>query len=84
MYGSCPDDCSCLPLTCFAGGACVRVAFAAIDDAVSERLGAMGLREGVLCTILQNADKMILRIGGSRLGVPRELAMQLYAQEVRV
>lgn len=78
------DDasCPCLPLTCFACGACVRLAFAALGDSDTERLGAMGLREGARCTVLQNTDKMILRVGGSRLGLPHELATKLFAQEV--
>lgn len=77
-----PAACPCLPLTCFACGACVRFAFAHPDAADAERLGALGLRAGARCTILQNTDKMIVRIGGSRLGLPRELAMQLFAEEV--
>ena len=75
-------DAPCLPLTCFACGACVRLAAAALGDQESTRLGEMGLCEGAQCTILQNADKMILRVGGSRYGVPRDLAMRLFAQEV--
>lgn len=82
MKEGCPDPEACRPLTCFACGACVRVAFSAFHPAESERFGAMGLREGALCTILQNADKLILGIGGCRLGVPVELAMQVFAHEV--
>lgn len=77
-----PAACPCLPLTCFACGKCVRFSFALPGAPDVERLGALGLREGAQCTILQNADKMIVRIGGARLGLPRELAMQLFAEEV--
>lgn len=72
----------CQPLTCFMRGACVRLAFAALDGDDAERLGAMGLREGARFTILQNADKLILRLGESRLGLQRDLAMRLFGQEV--
>ena len=75
-----PDACP-LPLTCFASGACVRLAFATMGSHEAERLGEMGLCEGAQCTILQNAEKLILGVGGSRFGVPRELAMQLFAHE---
>ena len=71
MNRSCSD---CQPLTCFMR--------AALDGDDAERLGAMGLREGAQCTILQNADKLILRIGESRLGLQRDLAMRLFGQEV--
>lgn len=74
MNDACP-----IPLTCFASGTCVRLAFAALGVGECERLGAMGLREGAQCTVLQNSDKLIVRVGESRLGVSREVAMQLFA-----
>ena len=58
------------------------MAFSATEPSETERLGAMGLRAGALCTIVQNTDKLIVGVGGSRLGLPKDLAHQLFAQEV--
>lgn len=74
------DNCP-MPLTCFASGTCVRLAFTACGVGECERLGAMGLREGAQCTILHNTENMIVRIGESRLGVSREIAEQLFAHQ---
>jgi Fe2+ transport system protein FeoA len=76
MNDGCP-----LPLTCFASGTCVRLAFAALGVGECERLGAMGLCEGARCTILHNTDKLIVRVGESRFGVSREVAAQLFAHQ---
>jgi Fe2+ transport system protein FeoA len=74
MADGCP-----IPLTCFASGACVRLAFTALGAGESQRLGAMGLHEGAQCTILHNTDKLIVRVGESRFGVSREIAARLFA-----
>jgi Fe2+ transport system protein FeoA len=70
-----------MPLTCFGQGCRVQLEYMALEPEAAGRLRAMGVREGACVCILQNADKLIFHVGGSRLGVQRELAMQLYGTE---
>ena len=70
-----------MPLTCFGQGCRVHLAYMALDPDAAGRLRDMGVREGACLSILQNNDKLICHVGGSRLGVQRELAMQLYGTE---
>lgn len=70
-----------MPLTCFGNGCHVQLEFMALEPEAAGRLRDMGLREGACICILQNADKLICHVGGCRLGVQRELAMQLFGTE---
>ena len=76
--------CGCnvpMPLTCFGQGCRVQLEYMALDPDAAGRLRDLGVREGTCLCILQNTDKLIFHVGGSRLGVQRELAMQLYGTE---
>ena len=78
-----PDAALPVPLTCFCGGARVQLDFMSLDAEHAQRLRTMGLREGTCFSIVQNEDKLIFHVGECRLGLRREVAMQLFGREVR-
>ena len=63
------------PLTSFRNGSDIQLAFLGLEPAIAQRVRELGLREGVHVAILQNSDKLIVRVSGSRIGLRRELAM---------
>lgn len=65
------------PLTSFMDGCDVVVQL--IFGEAAHRLRDVGLREGALVAVVQNRGNLIVRIAGSRVGIRRELAMQILA-----
>lgn len=65
------------PLTSFMDGCDVVVQL--IFGEAAHRLRDVGLREGALVAVVQNKGNLIVRIAGSRVGIRRELAMQILA-----
>lgn len=39
----------------------------------------MGLREGAQVEVIQNSDKLIVRLAGCRIGLRRDVAAEIYA-----
>ncbi len=66
------------PLTSFGHGIDVKLAFLGLDPATAQRMRELGLREGTQVAILQNSDKLIVRVSDSRIGLRRELAMRIF------
>ncbi len=66
------------PLTSFRNGSDIQLAFLGLEPAIAQRVRELGLREGVHVAILQNSDKLIVRVSGSRIGLRRELAMRIF------
>ncbi len=65
------------PLTSFTDG-CDIVVYG-ISGEAAHRLRDVGLREGALVAVLQNTGNLIVRVAGCRIGLRRELAMQILA-----
>ena len=65
------------PLTSFMDGCDVVVQL--IFGEAAHRLRDVGLREGALVAVVQNTGNVIVRVAGSRIGIRRELAMQILA-----
>ncbi len=72
-----------IPLAAFGCGKCVHVHYMCLDPEQAERLREMGVCEGRCVSVLQNADKLIVRAGGSRVGLHRTLAESLFGTEVQ-
>jgi Fe2+ transport system protein FeoA len=74
-----PPDGAPAPLTAFARGQHVRIAWLGLDGPEAARLRDLGVREGCTACIMMNADKCILGLGACRLALQREVAMHLFA-----
>ncbi len=68
------------PLTSFKDGANILLDF--IGGEAAHRLRDLGLREGALVAIVQNTGNLIVRVAGCRIGLRRELAMQILGTPV--
>jgi Fe2+ transport system protein FeoA len=69
-------------LATFGCGKCVQLNFLCLEPGQALRLREMGLCEGKQVCVLHNTDKVIVRSGGSRIGLHRDLAHQIYGTEV--
>ncbi len=66
------------PLSSFRHGCEVVVCHLACEGAC--RLRDVGLREGALVSVLQNSGNVIVRAEGCRIGLRKELAMNILAR----
>lgn len=69
-------------LATFGCGKCVQLNFLCLEPGQALRLREMGLCEGKQVCVLHNTDKVIVRSGGCRIGLHRDLAHQIYGTEV--
>ena len=69
------------PLTSFRIGSTIILAFMGLDPENAQRMRDLGLREGACVVILQNADNLIVGIADSRIGLRREIAMQIFGSQ---
>lgn len=67
------------PLTCYACGVCVKLAFLALAPAEAERLRDLGVREGNDVHLLRNEETVICGVESCRIALRREVAMQVFA-----
>jgi len=67
------------PLTSFACGVVVQLAFLSLLPAEAERLRDLGIREGNEIHVIRNAESMICKIEASRVVLRREVAMNVFA-----
>lgn len=69
------------PLSATAAGQCVAVTFHG-DDAGGARLRDLGVREGCELRVVRNdRGRIIVAAGDGRLGLPREVARQVFVHE---
>lgn len=65
----------CMSLCCARSGQCVRVTeFACACDEEAAKLRDLGLREGVVVTVLRHGDPLMVRIDDARFGIGRKAA----------
>ena len=67
------------PLTSFAAGVVVHLAFFALGDSECQRLRDLGVREGNEIHVLKNDDTFVCKIDASRIALRREVAMNVFA-----
>lgn len=67
------------PLTCYACGVCVKLAFLALAPAEAERLRDLGVREGNDVYLLRNEETVICGVESCRIALRREVAMHVFA-----
>jgi Fe2+ transport system protein FeoA len=71
-----------IPLTAVPKGQVVKVCFFSLRNGAAGRLRDVGLREGSLIHLIRRAGRVIVGIEGSRVGVPADLAVGVFVQEV--
>ena len=70
------------PLTCFARGVWVKLAFLAVAPSEAERLRDLGVREGCRVHVLRNAASVVCHVETARIVLRREVAMNVFATPV--
>ncbi len=65
------------PLTAFCDGCTLKVCF--VDGCAQDRLRDVGIREGAHLEMIQNSDKIVVRIEGCRIGIRRDTARDILA-----
>ncbi len=55
-----------------------------VHGCAEERLRDMGLREGAQVEVVQNSDKLIVRLAGCRIGLRRDMAADILATPVEL
>ncbi len=65
------------PLTAFCDGCTLKVCF--VDGGAQDRLRDVGIREGAYLEMIQNSDKIVVRIEGCRIGIRRDTARDILA-----
>lgn len=68
------------PLTTFSSGTDILLNF--VGSEAAQRLRDLGVREGALIAIVQNTGNLIIRVAGCRIGLRRELALQILGTRV--
>ena len=66
------------PLTAFASGVNVRLAFLSLVPAEAARLRELGMREGSPVHILRNQGALICGVDASRVVLRREVAQHVF------
>ena len=66
------------PLTTFACGVMVQLAFFSLSPTEAERLRELGLREGNAIHVIRNEESFICKIEASRVVLRREVAMKIF------
>ena len=67
------------PLTSFAAGVIVHLAFFAVAAPEAQRLRELGVREGNPIHVLKNAETFVCKVEESRIALRREVAMNVFA-----
>jgi Fe2+ transport system protein FeoA len=67
------------PLTSFACGVVVQLAFLALLPAEAARLRELGIREGCPIHILRNHDSLVCGVDASRVVLRKEVAQNVFA-----
>lgn len=67
------------PLTSFACGVVVQLAFLALLPAEAARLRELGIREGSPIHILRNHDSLVCGVDASRVVLRKEVAQHVFA-----
>ena len=67
------------PLTSFANGVVVQLAFLAVLPAEAARLRELGIREGNPIHILRNQESLICAVDASRVVLRKEVAQNVFA-----
>ncbi|MCY4673877.1 MAG: FeoA family protein [Bacteroidetes bacterium] len=70
------------PLTTFCDGCPLMIC--SVHGCAEERLRDMGLREGARVEVVQNSDKLIVRLAGCRIGLRRDMAADILATPVEL
>lgn len=70
------------PLTAFCDGCPLKIC--SVHGCAEERLRDMGLREGAQVEVIQNSDKLIVRLAGCRIGLRRDVAADIFATPVEL
>ena len=66
------------PLTSFAVGMIVHLAFFALGIPEAQRLRELGVREGNMIHVLKNGETFVCRVESSRIALRREVAMNVF------
>jgi len=67
------------PLTSFAAGVMVQLAFFALGVPEAQRLRELGVIEGNQIHVLKNGDTFVCCVESSRIALRREVAMNVFA-----
>ena len=70
------------PLTCYACGVCVKLAFMVLTQAEADRLRDLGIREGNSVHLLRNEETVICGVESCRIALRREVAMHVFATPI--
>ncbi len=65
------------PLTAFCDGCPLKIH--SVCGCAQDRLRDIGLREGAHIELIRNSEKLIVRIDGCRIGLRRDMAMDILA-----
>ena len=66
------------PLTSFAAGMMVHLAFFALGVSEAQRLRELGVRDGNMIHIVKNGDTFVCCVESSRIALRREVAMNVF------
>ncbi|MEO6906266.1 MAG: FeoA family protein [Abditibacteriaceae bacterium] len=70
----------CTALCCAKCGQCACITELLADHSEAERLRDMGIHEGVMVTVLQDGDPLLVRIGECRIGLGRVAAEKILCE----
>jgi len=65
------------PLTSFCDGCALKIY--SVCGGAQERLRDMGIREGACVEMIKNSEDLIVRIEGCRIGLRRDMAVNIFA-----
>ncbi|MCY4159638.1 MAG: FeoA family protein [Bacteroidetes bacterium] len=65
------------PLTSYGDGCILVIRY--VDGSAQERLRDIGIREGACVEMIKNSEGLIVRLEGSRIGLRRDMAEEIFA-----